>query len=158
MMHPNILQVEDEPAEVLGPRRAIEKARHGCRFYWVRSGGQAIDFLSSAVSSVGRGKHPLPSLVLLDLSLPGVDGLDLLAWVSVHPQWRLLPFIVLSRSMNPEDERRAMKLGAAAFFPKGEDYSELGEFVQRLFPSQPRASAGVLQAAFAHRRIRQARL
>ena len=159
MTRPHILQVEDEPGDVLEPRRAIDKARPGCHFHWVRNGDQAIDYLSGVGAYADRSNHAFPSLVLLDLSLPGVDGFDLLAWVAAHPQWHSLPFIVLSGSSDPEDERRALKLGALAYFVKRpDDYSLLAQHVARLLPSPLRMPAGVVQAAAAHRRARQARV
>ncbi len=159
MIRAHILQVEDEPGDVLEPRRAIEKARPGCHFHWVRNGDQAIDYLSGAGAYADRSTHPFPCLVLLDLSLPGVDGFDLLAWVAAHPQWRSLPFIVLSGSNNPEDERHALKLGALAYYVKRpDDYSLLAQHVARLLPPPVRMPTGVIQAAAAHRRVRQTRL
>lgn len=158
MTHPQILQVEDEPGDVLEPRRAIDKIRPGCHFHWVRSGDQAIDYLSGAGPFADRTNHPFPTLVLLDLSLPGVDGFDLLAWVAAHPQWRSLPFIVLSGSNNPEDERRALELGALAYFVKRADYSPLAQFVARLLPTPVRMPTGVIAATAAHRRLKQSRV
>ena len=79
-----------------------------------------------------RRQHPIPDLILLDLVMPEVHGFDVLEWIRDRPYPLFVPVVVLTSSVNPEDERRARDLGAIAFYTKPSDVRELGQVVREI--------------------------
>ncbi len=137
MVHCRILLVEDEPGDALFLRRAIQKLRDGCVFTCVKTGSQAIDHLCGIGAWASRTKNPLPHLIFLDLSLPGIDGFDLLAWLQAHPNLQPVPVVAVTGSLREQDHLRAMKLGALGCLPKPVPQSELARCLEKLLPPDP---------------------
>jgi CheY-like chemotaxis protein len=81
-------------------------------------GDDALQYLSGEGKYANRGEYPLPGLLLLDLKLPKISGLDLLLWIRQHPPIRLMPVIVLSSSNKPADVCCAYERGANAYLVK----------------------------------------
>jgi CheY-like chemotaxis protein len=94
-------------------------------------GQQAIDYLKGAGKFADRELFPLPCLVLLDLKLPYVMGLDVLEWIRSQPL-ESLPVIILSASAQATDVATAYRLGASGFLTKPSEASKLGDIVKSI--------------------------
>jgi len=126
-----ILQVEDDPNDVLFLQRAMKKAGLANPIQIASDGQEAIDYLKGAGKFFDRGIFPLPSLVLLDLKLPYVMGLDVLRWIRKQPGM-ILPVIVLSASGENAEVAAAYRLGANAFLRKPSKASQLEDMVKAI--------------------------
>lgn len=113
-----ILHVEDDPNDVYLQQYAFERAGVSLPIQVVASGQHAMDYLSGTAPYTDRTKYPLPCLMLLDLKLPGVCGLDVLQWIRAQRGFRALVVIVLTSSKEPGDVQRAYELGANSFLVK----------------------------------------
>ncbi len=93
----------------------------------LRNGQDAIAYLAGEGEYSDRVRHPLPALVLLDLSLPGVDGFQVLRWIRRRFRPSDLRVIVLTGSVNLDDARRAYELGADSFLMKPLEFENAAE-------------------------------
>lgn len=120
-----ILLVEDSEDDVFFMRRAFKTAglRHSLEV--VMDGQAAIDYLDGKGAFSDRSAHPEPSLVLLDLRLPQVPGLDVLRWVRTQPRFDTLPVVVLTSSNQESDLQNAYRLRANSFLVKPSDTANL---------------------------------
>lgn len=113
-----ILYVEDEENDVLFMRHAWEEAGLLNPLHVVTDGEQAVEYLAGVGKYADRAAHPLPCLVLLDLTLPKLHGLEVLKWIREQPAIHLLPVLVLSSSNRPEDIYAAYELHVNAYLMK----------------------------------------
>ena len=113
-----ILYVEDEENDVFLMQHAWKSAGVLNPLKVVTDGEQAVQYLSGEGKYANRSEHPLPCLVLLDLKLPKMGGLDVLKWIRTQPAIHLLPVIILSSSNRPEDLRTAYARGANSYLVK----------------------------------------
>jgi CheY-like chemotaxis protein len=113
-----ILHVEDEESDVFLLRLAFKKAGLDTTLKAVADGQEAIDYLSAAGRYADRQQNPLPCLVLLDLKLPRMHGLEVLAWIRRQPNLKGLVVIMFSSGSQPSDLERAYELGANSFLEK----------------------------------------
>ncbi len=127
-----ILLVEDNDNDVLLLRRAFIKARVLNPLQVVRSGEEAIAYLSATGKYANRQEYPLPSLILLDLKMPGLDGFDVLRWIRQDPEMRVLRVVVLTSSDEMRDINLAYQLGANSFLVKPADFERFVEISQAL--------------------------
>jgi len=95
-------------------------------------GREAVDLLMAAGPSDDGVLDDVPDLVLLDLIMPRLDGFAFLEWVRAQPAFGGLPVVVLSSSISPLDEARALRLGASAFHTKPANHEDLGEQVRSI--------------------------
>ena len=123
-----ILLVEDNPDDVELTKRALARSNVASDLVVARDGAEALDYLFSA----GGDDHQLPQLVLLDLKLPKVDGLEVLQRVREDKRTRLLRVIVLTSSNEDEDKLRSYNLGASSFVRKPLDFGEFVEAARQL--------------------------
>ena len=126
----NIMVVEDEPSDFLLLRRALSKEWADAPVLWMRDGIHAIDYLRGGGQYGDREKFPMPTLVILDLKLPRLGGLELLEWMGTEPTTTRLPVVVISGSTDPVDASRAYALGARSFFAKPATLAELEALVR----------------------------
>jgi CheY-like chemotaxis protein len=124
MMKP-ILQVEDDPNDVFFLKRAMETAGVRNPIQVAVDGREAIEYLRGVGKFADHDQFPLPGLVLLDLKLPFVMGLDVLKWIRQESGLQLV-VVVLSASSDPADIASAYRLGANGFLVKP---SETGKLV-----------------------------
>ena len=127
-----ILIVEDRGDDILLIQRAFQKATVTNPVQVVRTGEEALAYLSGEGSYSNRAEYPLPALVLLDLKLPGIDGFEVLTWIRSQPAMRGLPVVVLTSSSEMSDVNRAYKLGANSFFVKELDFQGTVDFSKLL--------------------------
>ena len=127
-----ILLVEDSPDDVELTMRALRKNRIATQVIVVRDGAEALDFLFARGAYSGRNPDVLPDLILLDLKLPKVDGLEVLRRVRAAPQTRLLPVVVLTLSNEEQDIAEAYRIGANSYVRKPVDFDRFNELLQHL--------------------------
>jgi CheY-like chemotaxis protein len=118
MMAKRILVVEDDSADVESLLIGARTGPDGVSFHVVRDGEQALAYLKGEGHFADRQAHPFPGLVLLDLSLPGMDGFEVLAWIRRHPEFNGLKVFVWTDSGDPRALNRAIRTGANSFVPK----------------------------------------
>jgi CheY-like chemotaxis protein len=120
-----ILVVEDNDDDLVLLRRALKAAAITAPIAVVGDGRTALDYLSGSGDYGDRQKHPLPRVVLLDLKLPRMSGLDVLKWLRAEPGLRRLPVVVLTSSDEDRDVRAAYDLGANSYVVKPASVSDL---------------------------------
>jgi two-component system response regulator len=119
----SILLVEDNPDDVALTLRAFEKAGLANRIEVARDGVEAMEFLSEAAAAAAKGAA-MPAVVLLDLKLPRLDGLEVLRRMRGDPLLRLVPVVVLTSSLEERDLVESYALGANSFVRKPVDFKE----------------------------------
>lgn len=127
-----ILLVEDNPDDVALTTRALR--RHGIanEIAQVADGVAALDFLKAQGAYVDRRGHNLPTLMLLDLNLPRVDGLEVLRRIRADPDLHRLPVVILTSSKEESDVAAGYDLGANSYVRKPVDFLEFVEAVRTL--------------------------
>lgn len=131
MSDQTILLVEDSPDDVDLTMRALEKNNISNRIVVCPDGAVALAYLHER----GKGDayvNPLPQVVLLDLKLPKVDGLEVLKAVRAHARTRLLPVVVLTSSKEEKDMVESYSLGANSYVRKPVSFEEFLEAVRQL--------------------------
>jgi len=109
-----VLAAEDDPNDASLLRRAFTRAGVTAPLHFVRDGREAIDYLLGVPPFDNRAVYPLPTLVLLDVNMPRLSGLEVLAWLRREPSLVSLPVVILTSSWEVDDMRRANVLGATA--------------------------------------------
>ena len=128
-----LLVVEDEPNDVLFIRRGLARAGILEGPQETRDGEEAVAYLEGRPPFEDRAKHPLPSLILLDLKLPRRSGLEVLAWLRKQPgPLGETPVIVLTSSKEQSDMDRAAALGVLAYHVKPVSYSDFMSRVESI--------------------------
>jgi len=120
-----ILLVEDNPADAELCIRSLRKHNLENDLVWVKDGAEALDFLLG-----GSDTTALPQVVLLDLKLPKVDGLEVLAKIKGDPAMRHTPIVMLTSSREESDLVRSYQLGVNAFVVKPVGFREFFEAIQ----------------------------
>ena len=126
-----ILQVDDDSNDIFLLQHAMKKIGVTNPIQVVTDGQQAIDYLQGAGQFADRGRFPYPSLVLLDVKLPYVMGLEVLRWIRAE-RGTALTVLMLSASAQEADIVSAYRLGANAFLVKPPGAPQLTEMVQAL--------------------------
>ena len=126
-----ILQVDDDPNDVYLLQHAMTKAGVANPIQVATDGQQAIDYVQGAGKFADREKFPLPCLVLLDLKLPYVMGLDVLKWIRQQPGPALM-VVMLSASGEDADIATAYRLGANAFLTKPSEADKLEDMIKAI--------------------------
>jgi two-component system, response regulator len=127
-----ILMVEDNPSDVRLTQRALEQSRITNRLIVAEDGVEALDYLFATGASAGRDVADLPSLVLLDLKLPKMDGLEVLRQIRADARTRRLPVVILTSSQAEQDIIASYDLGANSYIRKPVDFNQFAEAVQHM--------------------------
>ena len=126
-----ILQVEDDSNDIFLLRHAMRKAGAEHALHVVSDGQEAIDYLRGAGKYANRREFPLPCLVLLDLNLPCMSGLEVLRWIRQESSLSLV-VLVLSTSADEEEVAAAYRLGANGYLVKPSQASKLTEMARSI--------------------------
>lgn len=131
-MSKSILLVEDNPQDELLILRALRKVNVGNKVDVVRDGQQAVDYLFQQGEFAGLGAPELPAVVLLDIGLPRLSGLEVLERLRADARTALLPVVILTSSDEERDRLKSYENGANSFVRKPVDFTEFAETVARL--------------------------
>ncbi len=127
-----ILLVEDNPDDEVLARRALKKNNIGNEVVVTRDGVEALDYLFGRGAYEGRDLGVMPQVVLLDLKLPKVDGLEVLRRLRADQRTRLLPVVVLTSSREQQDLVDSYGYGANSYIRKPVDFAQFVEAVRQL--------------------------
>lgn len=127
-----ILLVEDNPDDEALTIRALRKNNIGNELIVVRDGAQALEFLFCTGAYAERDIRDKPQVILLDINLPKVDGLEVLRRIRAEENTRLLPVVILTSSKEEQDLIRGYSLGANSYIRKPVDFNEFIEAVRQL--------------------------
>lgn len=127
-----ILLVEDNPDDEALAMRAFRNSKIANRIDVARDGAEALDFLFGPCSSENDEERDLPSLVLLDLKLPKVDGLEVLRRIRAEPRTKYLPVVIMTSSSEEEDRVAGYKGGANSYIRKPVAFQRFVEAVESL--------------------------
>lgn len=127
-----ILLVEDNPQDEMLTLRALRKVHLANHVDVVRDGQQALDFLFAEGEFAFRSGQPLPTVVMLDLNLPRIGGLEVLERLRADEHTRLLPVVILTSTDEQRDRVASYRNGANSFVRKPLDFGEFAETVARL--------------------------
>ena len=132
MSHKDILLVEDNPDDVELTRIAFREAKVANGLVVTRDGAEALDYLFARGAYAGRNPDELPSIVLLDLNLPKVDGREVLQAIRENEKTRSLPVVVLTTSAEPFDVEASYALGVNSYIQKPVDFERFVWAVQQV--------------------------
>ena len=127
-----ILLVEDNPDDELLALRALRKNGIAGDVVVVRDGVEALDYLFATGDYAGRDARDVPRLILLDLNLPRVNGLEVLRHLRSDERTRLLPVVILSSSGEQRDKRECYDLGANSYVRKPVNFEQFVRAVEQL--------------------------
>lgn len=119
-----ILLVEDNPDDEALTLRAFSRNKIPNPVVVARDGVEAVDYLFCNGSHAGRDPQDVPAIILLDLKLPRIDGLEVLRRIRADARTALLPVVVLTTSNEPRDIQQAYQLGANSYIRKPVDYND----------------------------------
>ncbi len=127
-----ILMVEDSPRDAELAIRALKKHNLANKLVWVKDGAEALDFIFGTGQYENRqnGKHP--KVVLLDLKLPKVDGLEVLRRMKDNEKTRTIPVVVLTSSTDERDMIESYRLGVNSYITKPVDFDKFANSVAEL--------------------------
>lgn len=127
-----ILLVEDNRSDEELTLRALRKANIGNKVVVARDGAEALDWLFGRGVHAGRDPNEVPQVVLLDLNLPKIGGLDVLRAIRADERTKLLPVVILTSSSEDRDLVNGYEVGANSFVVKPVDFNQFADAVRQL--------------------------
>ena len=127
-----ILLVEDNDDDIELTRRAFDKSRIVNEMVIVRDGQEALEYLFVTGAHAGRDPAIMPSVILLDLNLPKLNGLDVLSRIRAEERTRRLPVVILTTSGEEKDVIGGYDLGANSYVRKPVDFAEFADAARQL--------------------------
>ena len=127
-----ILLVEDNADDEALTLRALKKNNIRNEIVVARDGVEALDYLFGSGAHAGRDVRIMPQVILLDLKLPKVDGLEVLRRIRAHESTRLLPVVILTSSNEESDRVNGYGLGANSYVRKPVDFNQFADSVRQL--------------------------
>jgi len=127
-----ILLVEDSPDDLEMALRALRKAHLANHIHVARDGAEALDFIFGTGPHVGRKVENGPKVILLDLKLPKVDGLEVLRRVKADPRTKKIPVVVLTSSKEQPDVAECYNLGVNSYIVKPVNFERFAAAVAEL--------------------------
>jgi len=132
-MNPKIiLLVEDNPSDIGLTRRALAKSHVANELVVAEDGQEALDYLFGTGAYIGRDVTQLPAVVLLDLKLPRVDGLEVLRRIRTETLTRRMPVVILTSSKEEQDLAASYDLGVNSYIRKPVDFEQFAQAIQTL--------------------------
>jgi two-component system response regulator len=125
-----ILLIEDEEAHAALITRILEEVYRGVEIHLVRNGEEALDYLFQQGTYANQEKSPRPDLVLLDLRLPRLDGLEVLKAIKRSERLKVIPVVVLTSSESETDVQTAYLSGANIYLVKSLGFGEFAELIR----------------------------
>jgi CheY-like chemotaxis protein len=140
------LVVEDEPADAEFLQHAFAQAGANDRVYVAANGEEAVAYLNGVGERSDRARYPLPHVIITDLKMPHMNGLELLRWLQAHETWRNVPRVVLTSSTAPSDVDASYSAGAAAYLVKPVGIQELRTLAKAMSDFWKHALSPILRA------------
>lgn len=132
MVQKVILLVEDSPDDEKLTLRALQKNKISNEVVVAHDGVEALDYLLGNGADAGKHTNPLPQVVLLDLKLPKLDGLEVLRRLRAHERTKHLPVVILTSSNEEQDLIAGYSLGANSYVRKPVDFNQFLEAARQL--------------------------
>jgi two-component system response regulator len=130
--HRVVLFVDDSPRDTELALSAFEEYHLGNEVVVARDGAEALDYLFRKGAHAGRSENENPALVLLDINLPRIDGLEVLRRMRADPRTKLLPVVILTSSKEEQDLIVSYSLGANSYVRKPVDFDEFIKAARQL--------------------------
>lgn len=127
-----ILLVEDSSSDEELTLRALKKHNISNRVVVTRDGAEALDYLFAEGSHAGRSPDEVPQVVLLDLNLPKIDGIEVLRRIRADERTKLLPIVILTSSREDKDILGGYASGANSYVVKPVDFTQFAEAVRQV--------------------------
>jgi two-component system response regulator len=127
-----ILLIEDNPNDVELTLHALKRNKLTNPIHVVRDGAEALEFLFGSQESTGGSVKQLPKVILLDLKLPKLDGMEVLRRIKTDETTRLIPVVVLTSSREERDIVESYRLGVNSYIAKPVDFEQFTEVVRLL--------------------------
>jgi len=132
MKEVEILLVEDNPTDAELCIRALKKSNLANKLVWVKDGAEALDFIFNTGVYSGRQGMNGPKVILLDLRLPKVDGMEVLRRIKRDERTRIIPVVVLTSSKEDRDVAESYQLGVNSYISKPVEFDEFAKTVSEL--------------------------
>jgi len=127
-----ILLVEDNPNDAELAIRALKKQNLGNNLIHVEDGAEALDFIYGTGNYTGRNTNNVPKVILLDLKLPKVGGIEVLEKVKADPRTKMIPVVVLTSSAEDPDIKKCYELGANSYIVKPVQFDNFAKTIANL--------------------------
>lgn len=127
-----IMLVEDNPDDVALTLRAFKKSNIMNEVVVVGDGVEALDYLFGTGDYAGRDMSVMPQVILLDLKLPKLDGMEVLRRLRADPRTKVLPVVILTSSREEQDVMNGYQLGANSYIRKPVDFAQFSEAIRQL--------------------------
>ena len=127
-----ILLVEDDDNDATLLKLAFKHNKITSRVQWVKDGAEAMDYLNGKGDYARRDAYPFPDVMILDLKMPRMNGLELLEWIGNNSHYRIIPTIVMTSSRQDPDIEKAYELGANTYMIKPSSFDELVEMAGKI--------------------------
>jgi len=127
-----ILLVEDDPDDVELTLRALRPQQLASKVHVLHDGAEALDYFFAAGARPERAKAGDPKVILLDLKLPKVNGLEVLQRLKSDPRTQLIPVVILSSSREDRDVKAGYQLGVNSYIVKPVDFTQFTEAIRSL--------------------------
>ena len=127
-----ILLVEDNPTDIELTLRALKKRNLANKVHVVKDGAEALEFIFGTGTYAERDINHIPKVILLDLKLPKVDGLEVLRKVKSDERTKVIPVVVLTSSKEERDMVESYKLGANSYITKPVDFDKFAQTVSEM--------------------------
>ncbi|HWB63246.1 MAG TPA: response regulator [Chitinophagales bacterium] len=130
--HIEVLLVEDNPDDAMLAIRALKKEKLANHLLHVKDGAEALDFIYGAGDYTGRDTAQMPRVILLDLKMPKVNGLEVLARLKSDTNTASIPIVILTSSDEDPDIKRCYQLGANSYIVKPVEFTNFATAIASL--------------------------
>ena len=130
--HIEILLVEDNPADAEMTLRALRRNNLANKVHWVKDGEQALEFMFRGGEYAGRDPNAAPKLILLDIKMPKVDGIEVLRRLKANDETRAVPVVVMTSSNEERDVLESYRLGVNSYIVKPVQFEVFLETVAKI--------------------------
>jgi len=127
-----ILLVEDNPSDAELTLHALRENNLTNRIEWLRDGAEALEYIFGTGAYAGRDINHKPKVILLDLKLPKVDGMEVLRRIKADPRTKTIPVVVMTSSREERDIVESYQLGVNSYVVKPVDFEQFTEAVRTL--------------------------
>ncbi len=129
--HIEILYAEDNPADAELTLRTLKAKHIANNIVWVKDGAEALDFLHCREAYAGR-TNGMPKLILLDLKMPRMDGIDVLKALKSDERMKTIPVVIMTSSHEENDLVRSYQLGVNSYVVKPMDFDKFADMVEEI--------------------------